>query len=366
MLEAPVLGWRVLCASGGVRHKVKRGLQRLKYTPTPNVIVPPPTQVHMTVKLEHPHIYSLPLTKLEPSLSAILLHMSHVDLLEKAFKFTFKTLMHHSVINPEMPVAISKTNHMQKIQTSSNSLFFIKQTVNLNPYSRDANALAQQQVFTGRIISTPMHMLVCVEFACSHSNWFSVHHSHKHKQAGRSASKLKPCVEATGCSDQVSEVTSDTSQSISEYFWTTELFPSPFLFGHTSTVRTFVGEPPADTALPTLSPSPTRHSVYPSLPLTPDSYSVAPALTHEVVDRKSLASRLTPRPHPKETPLRTGSYRAGRTDSESQPTLSSLGKSAADHFYMTIWDCSGCLVTQVICCNDLTPLKGRPQLNGAE
>ena len=57
-LEAPVLGWRVLCAPARVRRKVKRDLQRFKFTPTPNIIISPPTQVHHTVKLEHSHIFS--------------------------------------------------------------------------------------------------------------------------------------------------------------------------------------------------------------------------------------------------------------------------------------------------------------------
>eukprot|EP00064_Thunnus_orientalis_P007596 superscaffoldBa00000854_g7618 len=63
------------------------------------------------------------------------------------------------------------------------------------------------------------------------------------------------------------------------------------------------------------------HSIYPSLPLT----LATSTLTHEAVDRESLATRLTLRPHQKETPLWTGSYRASHTDSESQSILSSQG-----------------------------------------
>lgn len=394
LLKAPVLGWRVLCAPGGLRRKVKRDLQRLKFTPTPYMIVPLPTQAHPTLKLEHSHIYSLPLTKLEPSLSAILLHMNHIGTqtedftdstvisggkevlfqpsctqgetfpgsTEKAFKFTsnmdaFK--MYHSDINPEMPVAISETDHMQKVQVSSISPFSIKQNI-LYPYSRDVSVVLERQVFNGEIISTPMHTLVCAAFGCSHSNRFSVHNSQRHiRQAGLSASKIKPPVEATGCSEQVSEVTWDTSLSISEYFWTTELFPLSLLSEDMSTVRTLVGEPSADTALSTFSPSSTLRRIHSSLPLTPTSYSVTSTVTHEAVDRKPLATRLTLRPQPKETPLWTGSYRAGRTDSESQPTVS-LGKSAAVDSYMTIWDCSGRLVIQDICSNDLTLFEREP------
>ncbi|XP_044041412.1 uncharacterized protein LOC122870992 isoform X3 [Siniperca chuatsi] len=326
LLEAPVFGWRVLCAPGGVPRKVKRDLQRLKCTPIRNMIVPTPTQVHQTAKLEHSHIYSLPLTKLEPSLSIILLHMNHVgtrlepthaddstentaisvtkgfllqhsgpqadiclDSPEKVFKFTSalhacKTLMYHSDINPEMPIAILETNHMQKKQVSSNFLFSIKQTT-WHPYSKDVNAFLERQAFTGNIILTTLHMSTSVEPGCTLPNRISVHKSQEHiKQTELSASKIKPHVEATGCSEQVSEVTSDPSL-----------------------------------------PSSTLHSIYLSLPLTPASYGVTSTLTHEAVDRKLLTTRLTLRPHPKESPLWSGSHRASHTDSESQPTVSSLG-----------------------------------------
>ncbi|GLD63064.1 uncharacterized protein AKAME5_001471700 [Lates japonicus] len=60
-------------------------------------------------------------------------------------------------------------------------------------------------------------------------------------------------------------------------------------------------------------------------PLTPASYSVASTLTHEAGDGESHATRLTLRPHLKETSLWTEHYRANHTDSESQPTVSSQG-----------------------------------------
>ncbi len=343
LLEAPVLGWRVLCAPGVVRHKVKRDLQRLKSTPTPNLIFPLPTQIHQTVKLTHSH----------SSLQRLLLLPSgaQVDTCPEspmAFKFNptgnaFATLVYHSD-TLDMLITVVKSD-MQKIEVSSNSLSSVKQPT-LYTCSKDVNTVLEWQLFTAQIILTTLHKSVCAEFGCINPNWFSVHNSQKHtKQAGLSAS--------------ISEVTSDISLSISEYFWTTELFPVPFLPEHIYAVRTVVGEPSADAAL-SLLPSSTLHSVYPSLPLTPASYSVASTLTHEAVNRKLLATRLTLRPHPKETPLQTGAYRASHTDSESQPTVSSLGKSAAVDFYMTIWDCSGCLVIQVICCNDMTLFEREP------
>lgn len=374
LLEAPVLGWRVLCASGGVRHKV---------TPTPDMIFPPPTQVHQTVKLS---LSTIPLhmnhhggTRLEPTHAEDSMENAAnavgkqflfqpsgsqadtcPDSLKKIFKFTsignaFTMPVYHSDVHLEMSIARS---HMQKIQVSSNALSSIKQTT-LYRYSKVVHSFLEQQVFTGRNIFTTLHSSVCCEFGCSIPNRFSVYNSQKHKQAGLSASKIKPLVEASGCSEQISEVTSDTSLSITEYFWTTKLFPLPFLPEHTSAIRTLVGEPSADTAL-SLLPSSTLHSVYPSLPLTPASHSVTSTLTHEAVDTKSLTTRLTLRPHPKETPLRTGAYRGSHTDSESQSAVSSLGKSAAVDFYMTIWDCSGRLVIQVICCNDLTLFEREP------
>ncbi|XP_069012854.1 uncharacterized protein [Embiotoca jacksoni] len=64
LLGAPIVGWRVLCAAGEVQHKVKRHLQMQKSTPTPDMVVPPPTQVQQSMKLSH--IHALPL-KLEPN-----------------------------------------------------------------------------------------------------------------------------------------------------------------------------------------------------------------------------------------------------------------------------------------------------------
>uniref|UniRef100_A0A8P4KJE8 Peptidase S72 domain-containing protein n=1 Tax=Dicentrarchus labrax TaxID=13489 RepID=A0A8P4KJE8_DICLA len=364
LLEAPVLGWRVLCASE-VRHNVKRDLQRLKFTTSQNAIVPPPTQIHRTVKLEHSDIYSLPLTKLEPSLSTVLLHVNHVgtglepthaeyssekstisvreeflpqpsgaqdntctDSTKKVFKFTTQgsaltVIMHHPDIDPEIPIAILKTNRMEEMQMFSNSLLSTEQ-ITLYPYSHESTLL---EVSTGEIILATLHTSVSAEFGCSHPNWPSVHSSQEYiKTAGLSASEIKPHGEATSCSDlfTCSEATSDTSLSISEYFQTTELFHLPLFPESTSTVRTFLGERSADTAL-SLFPSSTLHSIYPPLQLTPDSYSAPSTLTHEAFDRNSLATRLTLRPHPKETPLWAGAYRASRTDSESQPTVSSLG-----------------------------------------
>ena len=284
-LEAPVLGWRVLCAPARVRRKVKRDLQRFKFTPTPNIIISPPTQVHHTVKLEHSHTYFLPSTKPEPSLLTILLHMSHVSTRLEP------TYTGGSSENTVIPVG--------------------------------KNAPKKVLKFT------------------SEGEDFEMLMSQKHiNQVGLSTSKTKPLEEITV------SVSETTSQSMSEYFQTTEPFPLPIFPEHI--VRTFVA------ALSSLLPSSTQHSINPSVPLTLDSYSVTFTLTHEAVGRKSLTTRLTLRPHQKETPLWTGAYRASRTDSESQPTVSSLGKSAAVDFHITIWDCCGCLVIQVICCNDLT------------
>lgn len=233
-----------------------------------------------------------------------------------------------------MKDSTGNTDYMQKIQVSSNSLFLIPQTT-LYSDSAHVYALLESQVFTGKIVFKSL------------PNWPSVHSSQKRNSINQTASRTNPPVETTLCSDRVSEITSDTS----EYFRTTGLFLSPFFPERTSTVRMF---PAADTALATLLASTTLSSIYPSVPLTPASYSVTSTLTHEAADRKSLATGLTLRPHQKETPLWTGSYGGSLTDSESQPTVSSLGKSAAVDFCMTKWDCCGCLVIQVIRCNDLT------------
>ncbi|KAL7371130.1 hypothetical protein ABVT39_019778 [Epinephelus coioides] len=174
-------------------------------------------------------------------------------------------------------------------------------------YSDSAHvyALLESQVFTGKIIFKSL------------PNWPSVHSSQKRNSINQTASRTNPPVEATLCSNRVSEITSDRS----EYFRTTELFLSPFFPERTSTVGML---PTADTALSTLLASTTLSSIYPSMPLTPASYSVTSTLTHEAADRKSLATSLTLRPHQKETPLWTGSYGGSLTDSESQPTVSSL------------------------------------------
>lgn len=367
LLGAPILGWRVLCSSGVIQHKVKRDLHRLKFTPTADMIVPPPTQIHQTL---HSHIRSVRLAELEPSLSSTLLLMNHSGTrLEPTHAedstvrkgFLLQPSGAQADTHPDSPEKVFKftaegkafkMNQVQKIQVSSQ----IKPTTS-HPYSKDANHQPERQVSTSKMILTSLHTLISVEFGCSHSSWFSSHNSQEYiNQAGLSASKKKPPVEATGCSEQAQEFPSDASLIISKNVWTTELFHTPFMPEQQiviSTVKTVVG---ADAAL-SLLPSSTLHSVGTSLPLTPDSYSVTSMLTHEAVDRKLLPTCLTLRPHPKETPLWTGAYRADHTDSESPPTLSSLGKSAVVASYKTTWLCSGCLVIQVICCNDLTLLE---------
>ncbi|XP_050933828.1 uncharacterized protein LOC127138954 [Lates calcarifer] len=286
LLEAPVSGWRMLCAPGGLRQKVKRDLQRPKFAPAPNV------------KLDHSLAYSLPL-KLEPSLSTISwqrnlkdaklepVHAEDSTDQQSPREHVFKTLTQRSDIDKE-------TNHTQEVHSASTSLLLFEQT-GFHPNSEDQS--------------------VCVDSICSHLNWYSFCNSQELlKQTGLSATKIKPVVEGNGCREQVSHV--------SEAFWTTELFSSLFLPEHESTVRHFLGEP---SVFPTLLPSPTPHSVYPSQPLTPASYSVASTLTHEAGDGESHATRLTLRPHLKETSLWTEHYRANHTDSERQPTVSSQG-----------------------------------------
>nr|XP_019947919.1 PREDICTED: uncharacterized protein LOC109632858 isoform X1 [Paralichthys olivaceus]XP_019947920.1 PREDICTED: uncharacterized protein LOC109632858 isoform X1 [Paralichthys olivaceus] len=336
LLGASVLEWRILCAPGGLWQRVKRDLQKIKFTPIPNLIVP--TQVHQLVRLDNFGTYSR-LLQLEPSVSTFLLNESHewtklepkhtknqtesaVNSLSKhaytlpvspenILKFrseeqTFNTMIYrfNSDIHSEMPPLISKTNLVQKIQVPSTSLLSLKTF--LNPYDKDGKTVRVQDVVPGRISLTTSH----------------THNSGVHTK--QNASKIKPLVEATGYSEQP-ELTLDPSLSISEYLWTTDVFSSPFLPQHTSTVEHFVGEPSADTTLSTLVPSSTLHSVYPSLPLTPASYSVTPTLTHEAVDGVSRATRLTRRPHLKETSPQTESHRADRTDSERRPTVSSQG-----------------------------------------
>lgn len=71
-------GQRALCSRRSAT-KVKRQLQRSKFTPTPNIIVLPPTQTQQTVKLDHSHTYYLSLNELEPKLPTLLVHMNHVE-----------------------------------------------------------------------------------------------------------------------------------------------------------------------------------------------------------------------------------------------------------------------------------------------
>lgn len=48
------------------------------------------------------------------------------------------------------------------------------------------------------------------------------------------------------------------------------------------------------------------------------------------------------------------------TLTQNQSTVSSRGNPAAVDFYMTMWDCSGCLVIQIICYNDLAVFETEP------
>ncbi|KAM7367084.1 hypothetical protein PAMP_015009 [Pampus punctatissimus] len=168
---------------------------------------------------------------------------------------------------------------------------------------------------------------------------FRIYNSQKYTKTTFSTSKI-PLVEITGCSEQAPESALDTllvpnlcvkCSLLDSALPTTSLLstrkhknPSLFL---PATFRNVVdtmlfGEPLYATPLSTLLPSSRPHSSYPSLPLTLLSNNVTSTLTHEA-DRESLTTRPTLRPHQKETPLWTGSYRASHPDSESQSTLSS-------------------------------------------
>uniref|UniRef100_A0A3Q1F3U5 Uncharacterized LOC110967438 n=1 Tax=Acanthochromis polyacanthus TaxID=80966 RepID=A0A3Q1F3U5_9TELE len=247
LLGAPVLGWRVICAAGEVRYKVKRDLQKRRFTPTPHAIVPPPTRIQQSVKLKH--IYALPL-KLEPSLSAILFHMNHIG-----------------------------TTHIK--DSAVNAVIFNRQTF-LDSSKKVSKLTCDVHAFKMR--NSPQHI----------------------KQTELPPSQFKPLTEVTGCIGRVSAVT----------FWTTELFDSPFLPKHPSTLGH------STLNLETFS---TPHSVYSSLPLTRASLSVTSTLTHEAADTDSLAIRLTRRPPQRETPFWSESWPADRTESESQSSVSSQG-----------------------------------------
>ena len=337
LLEAPVLGWTLLCAPGLIRDKFKRDLQGPKSTPTPNLIEPPPSQIHQGVsktRLEQTHTDGSPENNTTSVRILFSPQPSHIFTTEKVSTFASKE---NSL----------KTRHSYEIQVSLISHFSVKRPT-LHPCCKDVNIL-EGQLFTGRMTLTTYHASTSVEFVCSHPGLFSGHYCQEYvKETG--VPKVKPHVKASGGSEQAFQITSDSSLGISGCVGTTEVSHIRFLFEHLSTVIT-------GTTL-SLQSSSIMHRMYPSL--TIDSSGVTSKLTHEASDRISLTTRLTLRPHPKETPLWTGAYRASHTDSESQPTVSSLGKSAAVDFYMTIWDCSGWLVIQVICCNDLTLFERGP------
>lgn len=337
LLEAPVLGWTLLCASGLIRDKVKGDLQGPKFTPTPNLIVPPPSQIHQGVsktRLEQTRADGSPENNTTSVRILYLPQPSGILTPEKVSKFASKG----NSLN---------THYLHEIQVSSISHFSVKLTT-LHPCGKDVNTL-ERQLFTGRMTLTTYHASASFEFGCSHPNLFSGHNCLEYvKETG--FSKVKPHVKATGGSEQAFQITPDSSLGISGCVWTTEVSHLLVLLEHVSTVS-------RGTTL-SLQSSSILHRIHPSLTL--DSSGVTSKLTHEASSRISLTTRLTLRPHPKETPLWTGAYRASHTDSESQPTVSSLGKSAAVDFYMTIWDCSGWLVIQVICCNDLTLFERGP------
>ncbi|CAB1346076.1 unnamed protein product [Coregonus sp. 'balchen'] len=54
VLGVPILGWRILC--NGLLPGIRRGLQPLRHTATPTAVLPPPTQVPESVRLELSHI----------------------------------------------------------------------------------------------------------------------------------------------------------------------------------------------------------------------------------------------------------------------------------------------------------------------
>uniref|UniRef100_A0A4W5JYC1 Peptidase S72 domain-containing protein n=1 Tax=Hucho hucho TaxID=62062 RepID=A0A4W5JYC1_9TELE len=64
-LGVPILGWRVLCKE--LLPRIRRGLQPLRHTATPTAVLPPPTQVPESVRLELSHIPAL-----EPSTSLMM------------------------------------------------------------------------------------------------------------------------------------------------------------------------------------------------------------------------------------------------------------------------------------------------------
>ncbi|KAM7378196.1 hypothetical protein PAMA_013205 [Pampus argenteus] len=285
-LGANILGWRVLCAATEVQQKVKRQLQRSKFTPTPNMIVLPPTRIQKTVKLEHSHTNYLSLTKLEAKMSTLSMLMNQVEAkLEPA----------RTQDSPENTVSKS----------------FLQQ-----PSGPQGDTSLSGSQFT-----------------------FRIYNSQKYSKTKFSTSKI-PLVEITGCSEQAPESALDTllvpklfvkCSILESALPTTSLLstrtlknPSIFL---PATFRNVVdtmlfGEPLSATTLSTLVPSSRPHSSYPLLPLTLTSNNVTFTLTHEA-DRESLTTRPTLRPHQKETPLWTGSYRVSHTDSESQSILSS-------------------------------------------
>lgn len=318
LLEAPVLGWTLLCVSGLIRDKVKRDLQGPKLTPTPNLAVPPPSQIHR----------GLTKTSLDKCVDG------SPENNTTCVRIIFSPQPSGTLTADKVSKFTSKGNSLKhKIQVLSSSHFSVKQPT-LHPCSKGVNTL-ERQLFTGRMTLTADHTSASFEFVRSHPNLFSDHNCWESvKETG--VSKVGPHVKATGNSEQAFQIMSDSSLGISGYVWTTEVPHLLFLLEHVSTVST-------DNTL-SLLPSSILHRIYPSLTL--DSSGVTSKLTHEASDKISLTTRLTLRPHPKETPLWTGAYRASHTDSESQPTVSSLGKSAAVDFYMTIWDCSWWLVIQ--------------------
>lgn len=205
LLGTAVLGWRVVCVPGDIQRKVKRDVRWPRHTPTPNMIIPPPTHAQEIVKLvESSLMYSplLPHTQCL-RLSSIMVHMSPVGTQLKPTHTQGSTVkiseqsatkvdnlpgsslnslmfvpewhtqkekmpMYYSNIRTEVPLAILQSSYMQRKQ-SSTPLSSIIPTI---PYSELSHALLDTQIFLEEKDSLTLHTSNCIEFACSHAFWF--------------------------------------------------------------------------------------------------------------------------------------------------------------------------------------------------
>lgn len=316
LLGATILELRILCATNGVQQKirVKRGLAS-----TQNDSVRPATLESEAEKLDRSESAVVPVQLGSWSSTT----------------FSLQSNLQALNLQPACPQglagsAINSINKHTLLQSLRTQFCISLCSSEMTPGGYVSQTLMQHSaIFPTAEADWYGGSSVCMDLTCSQTRPFSRQNPHPDVTV--------PCV---------SEVTSDSSPS--EYVLTADFYSSLPFYLQPSRESTVVN------ALSTKVPSALLHSltIYPPLPPTPGIYSVTSTLTHNAIDGAPPATCLTPGPHLNGGSPWTECFRGGRSDSERRPTVSSQGKSAAAALHMTIWDCSGCLVIQVICWND--------------